>query len=89
MPDSCREKSCDANFMFHGCKGNPESGLKYGGFNEFAATNDLIMVYPSARCWKASAEGAKKGNRYTYDSVMNQGFMRMVDRITKDKYPIE
>jgi len=45
------EKKCKIHFALHGC-GDMLNGsygwewIKQGGYNEYAATNNLIIVYP-------------------------------------------
>ena len=48
VPDACQTKSCNVHFAFHGCNAPVETFVYNLGYNEFAATNQIIMVYPDS-----------------------------------------
>ena len=51
------------------------------GYNEFAATNDIIMVYPDSKCWGYSGT-VTDDKAFTRDGMMPKTIMSMVDRVT-------
>ena len=51
MPDSCKDKRCYIHVVHHGCNESVVDTANDFGFNEFAATNDVIMLYPYTVCW--------------------------------------
>lgn len=67
-PDRCKgQVKCEVHMFLHGCGMNTEyigeSLIYYSGFNEWAETNDLIIIYPQAArhhpfnhgaCWDAT-----------------------------------
>lgn len=52
VPTACETETCRVHVVFHGCSQyaeNPEVGdavYKHGGFNEWADTNKIIVLYP-------------------------------------------
>lgn len=53
VPASCREgRKCRVHVAFHGCKqGHKDVGMafiEHAGYNEWADTNDIIVLYPQA-----------------------------------------
>ena len=65
--------------MFHGCNGSAEPFASNYGYNEFAATNDMIMVYPDSRCWYPTVPDKMAD---TKEGMMPMAIMKMVDRVT-------
>jgi poly(3-hydroxybutyrate) depolymerase len=54
VPQSCKDKrNCDIHISFHGCNQNAEAiGNEYAknaGFNAWADTNNLIVLYPQTK----------------------------------------
>ena len=51
-PHTCYENSCRIHFYFHGCQGTANgmydgwSDITESGFLQYAASNDMIMVFP-------------------------------------------
>jgi hypothetical protein len=48
------------------------------GYNELGALNDIIMVYPTTRCW--DKEGDEDFN--TKDGIIPKALMAMINRVT-------
>ena len=66
VPKKCREKECRLHVFLHGCGMNYEyiddAIIVHSGFNEWAESNDIVIVYPQAArhhplnygaCWDA------------------------------------
>ena len=51
IPDVCYSTTCKLHVAFHGCTQSAEDLNSYAGYNKFAATNNVIMVYPETFCW--------------------------------------
>ena len=84
VPKSCNVKrQCNVHFVFHGCNGSPPLHL---GYNEFAAANDIIMVYPDSKCWGYSGT-LDDDKAFTYDGMMPTAVMKMVNRVTTPNDP--
>ena len=66
--------------MFHGCGGDA-FGSTHLGYNEFAATNDMIVVYPDSKCWGYS-DTLTDDKAFTKDGMMPKTIMSMVERVT-------
>ena len=81
VPDSCKTKSCNVHFVFHGCGASAQPFATKMGYNEFAATNDIIMVYPDSKCWGYSGT-VTDDKAFTRDGMMPKTIMSMVDRVT-------
>ena len=67
--------------MFHSCGAPSEHFAKDLGYNEFASTNDIIMVYPDSQCWGYNGT-ATDDKAFTRDGMMPKTIMSMVDRVT-------
>lgn len=50
VPKACKTETCRVHIVFHGCKQNEEmvgnAVYKNAGYNEWAATNKIIVLYP-------------------------------------------
>lgn len=55
VPKDCESIMCKLHFVFHGCGGSPMSLAKK--YNELAALNNIIMVYPDTKCWDIHPNG--------------------------------
>lgn len=96
VPDSCADgaKVCKLHVSFHGChQGTSFIGDSYAtktGYNEVAALNDIIVLYPQATstpldnpngCWDF---WAYTGNDYaTHQGKQTQAVMNMVSRLSE------
>lgn len=53
VPKSCRTSSCGIHVFLHGCQQNAEKIgtelVEHAGFNEWAETNNLIILYPQTK----------------------------------------
>ena len=50
----------------------------WAGYNALGALNDIIMVYPTTRCW--DDEGDEDFN--TRDGIIPKALMAMINRVT-------
>ena len=50
FPNACNDKKCHIHFAFHGA-GEKVNHMGKFGYNEFAAANDIIMIYPASHSW--------------------------------------
>merc|ERR1711874_121328 len=71
---------CRLHFVFHGCGGNPVSFAKK--YNELAALNNIIMVYPDTRCWDSSPDGIDPENYMTNYGIVPRAIKAMIARLT-------
>ena len=50
VPKACKTETCRVHVVFHGCKQNEatvsKAVYKHAGYNEWAATNKIIVLYP-------------------------------------------
>lgn len=84
VPHECEGEQaaqCNVHFAFHGCGGNADSVALHWGYNEFASTNKLIMVYPDSVCWgyNGSLEDDKM---FTHEGMMPKTITAMMERVT-------
>lgn len=84
VPFDCEsaDSNCNVIFVFHGCGGNAQSMLSLG-FNDYAATNKMIIVYPDSDCWGYSGTLDDK-LAYTYQGMMPTAVLGMMNRVTGD-----
>ena len=84
-PKACEGEgsvNCRVHLAFHGCGGNAEA-LGKTGYNDLAAANNIIMVYPDTRCWDNEGDIDPDGFN------TNTGFIptvikNIIDRVTGD-----
>lgn len=52
VPNDCNDEqsNCNIHFAFHGCQKARKMAVG-NGYNEMAAQNKIIMIYPDAKCW--------------------------------------
>ena len=99
-PNQCIENNgaarCKIHFAMHGCTEqiNSQYGWEWinrSGYNEYAVTNNLIIVYPviywniaffHLPCFNIVGE-IDKENYLFKDGVQQKAFMKMVDRLVK------
>jgi hypothetical protein len=59
VPNDCLAATCRLHIAFHGCRQNVEAVyddfVRDSGYNRWAATNRLIVLYPQATPWFADA----------------------------------
>ncbi|MCB1623669.1 MAG: prolyl oligopeptidase family serine peptidase [Pseudomonadales bacterium] len=96
IPTSCRKRAgCRIHVVLHGCQQSAEKiGAQFvagAGYNRWAETNDIIVLYPQARsstaplnplgCWDWwGYSGSDYANR---ESVQMQAILRMVDTLAR------
>ena len=73
--------------MFHGCYGTATDFAHNYGYNEFAASNDIIMVYPDSVCWSTMEK--EDGKDFTKTGKLPMAIMNMVERVTTDDHDDE
>lgn len=97
-PNTCTDNNgaakCKIHFALHGCNEmlNSLSGWNYmrrTGLNEYAVTNNLIIVYPQVAyalfripCFDFYGD-VDQTNYLFKDSVQSVAFMNMIDRLAK------
>jgi poly(3-hydroxybutyrate) depolymerase len=101
IPDACRNGGCRVHVVFHGCKQSATAiGRRFvegAGYNAWADTNRLIILYPQATARQGAAFKSWKwvynpkgcwdwwgytGDDYaTRDGTQIRGVKRMVDRL--------
>ena len=84
MPDACLEEDmlgkCHVHFAFHG-EGEQSLATRKTKYNHFAASNNIIMVYPrSYAAWDYKGE-IDEDNYMTKDGVYPRVIMAMIERL--------
>ena len=51
IPDACYEQQCKVHVAFHDCTSSADAIARYSQYNSFAASNNIIVVYPETECW--------------------------------------
>ncbi|MBC7906045.1 MAG: hypothetical protein H7Y60_04755 [Rhodospirillaceae bacterium] len=46
VPDQCEGKACRLHVALHGCTMTGDTYAKQGGYNAWAAANDIVVLYP-------------------------------------------
>lgn len=96
VPSGCRQSKnqhCRLHIAFHGCVQGPEYAQdifpKSIGLNEWAETNNIVILYPSAKTGGINLKGCwdwfgYSGSDYlTKDGEQVKAVMKMIDVLTK------
>lgn len=100
VPQSCRAAGCAVHVVFHGCLQNVHKvGMRFvrdTGYNEFADTNRLIVLYPQIagadqgspsnplECWDFwgyTSDDASQPDFYTHEAPQMAAVMKMIERL--------
>ena len=92
IPAACRAGGCGVHVAFHGCRQNAttvgESWARQSGYNEWAETNRLIVLYPQTSnamelngCW--DWWGYTGPEYHTRDAPQIEAVWKMVERLTE------
>lgn len=99
VPAACREQSCAVHVVFHGCQqGASQVGERFyghAGYNEYADTNRMIVLYPQVRpsgvippnpkgCWDFwgySGEDQRRPDFQTRGAPQMAAVMAMLKRL--------
>jgi len=97
VPPRCRTERCHVHIAFHGCRqGAADIGERYvreAGYNRWADTNALIVLYPQAirryspfvfnprGCW--DWWGYTSANYHTKDAPQLRAVMKMLERLAE------
>jgi len=97
VPQHCRSEHCRIHVAFHGCRqGAAEIGERYvreAGYNRWADTNELIVLYPQAinrysplvfnprGCW--DWWGYTSANYHTKSGPQLGAVMKMIERLAE------
>lgn len=94
-PDQCLEDgaSCKIHINLHGCGAQGLTLVMFAGYNEYAVSNDLIMLYPQspirlANPWGCHDIYGDTGDDFaTRTGVQPSAIMKMVDRLIEPRDP--
>ena len=68
---------------FHGCQSNSSNISWYSEYNEFAANNHMIVIYPDSYCQNGA--GIVDPEKWlTKDGLYHRAFNAMIERLTID-----
>ena len=56
IPHSCYSTTCRVHVAFHGCMSNGDVLAYRSEYINFAASNNVIVVYPNSYCWSLNEE---------------------------------
>lgn len=89
---------CKLHFFLHGCMGTAallgEITIRNIGLMEWAATNDIIVVFPQNKynygsnlfcCWSHQDYSLPDENYFNNLGIQNAAFKRMIDRLTSER----
>ena len=91
IPTSCYSTTCSLHVSFHGCYNTSDPFADKNLLREFAANNDIIVLYPSSFCQNVSGpydnpdgsfEGIDDDYWLTQDGLYPQAIMAMICRLT-------
>jgi Esterase PHB depolymerase len=92
LPKRCSEEECRLHVAFHGCQQDVDSVhddfIRDGGYNRWAATNNIVVLYPQVsrsaanpnRCWDFWGY-TDRSSYYGQSGPQMQAVKAMVDRL--------
>jgi len=81
----CYSETCKVNVCFHGAGGTGEYfGQELQDELNFAASNKLIMIFPSSTNWDWYAD-VDEPNAHTLDGYYNKAINAMICRVTSEE----
>ena len=83
VPNECADgtvSQCKIHFVLHGCGGSP-NGM-FWSYNEVAALNNIIMIYPDTKCWDNHSNGIDPDNYMKKTGIVPSAFKAMIERVT-------
>ena len=92
IPNDCEKEQCKVHIAFHDCGGSADEIAEYSEYNEFAASNKIIMVYPETECWattwhtKIISWNDTNHDEYwnTKDGLYSRAIMAIICRVTSE-----
>ena len=82
IPTSCQSTTCRVHISFHGCSSNADTIAYRSEYVAFAATNNIITVFPNSECWGISETGEVLFPEGTYNSLYVAATNDMICRLT-------
>ena len=90
VPKPCEAGGCRVHVAFHGCRQSADTFARGAGYNRWAETNRLVILYPQARAsyWPYNPRGCwdwwgYSGAAYhTRDGAQVRAVMSMVERLS-------
>ena len=91
VPTRCASEACHLHVAFHGCRQDVDTigddFFRDAGYNRWAATNDIVILYPQAtasaanpnRCW--DFWGYSGSSYYGHEGAQMQAVKAMIDRL--------
>ena len=76
IPNQCEgdgSVDCRVHFVLHGCGGSP-TYMQNKGYEDYAITNNIIVVWPSTRCWDMFGQISQDDSYKTNDSIVHRAF---------------
>ena len=81
VPNACMEIECKVHVLFHGCFGSFEiNGFTFMteiGVNDYAESNEFIVIYPQITAHSNNPEGCWDFWGYTGDDFMIQSALQI------------
>ena len=82
---------CKVHINLHGCGGQGLTLVMFSGYNDYAVSNDLIMLYPQSKYsidnpWGCHDTWGVTGDDFgTKNGVQQTAIMAMVDRLIEPR----
>ena len=86
IPNSCSTVTCKVHVAFHGCYGNATDFAAYTGYREFAANNNLIVVFPETQCWNMTGDHPVDPYWLTKDDLFVKAVNAIICRLTSEEH---
>ena len=86
IPNQCQGEgsaNCRLHFVLHGCDSSP-AYLQNKGYENYAITNDFIVVWPDTRCWDMWGQISPGDTYKTNDGLVHKALNQMIERLTAE-----
>ena len=80
IPQGCYSRACKLHVAFHACDSNSDQLAWYAQYNELAASNDMIVLYPDSKCFNVGNFDQEKW--LTNEGLYDRAFIAMIERLT-------
>jgi poly(3-hydroxybutyrate) depolymerase len=81
IPQGCYSRACKLHVAFHACESNSDQLAWYAQYNELAASNDMIVLYPDSYCHNGAGI-IDTEKMLTNQGLYDKAFIAMIERLT-------
>ena len=85
LPHNCYNVQCRVHVSFHSCYDNAENYAGYSGLREFAANNNVMIIFPESDCWNMRGTHPADGYWLTKSGLFPKAVQAIICRATSEE----